>query len=505
MAVRTPSYDFGDEFQRHSLAVLSRVPGAVLRYRSALDPTYYGSATLRQIAEALFEHVDEHRALPQKPTLIEDLKERIGEEDFPRVEKSVFRLYREDISDAHAVLERLIDFGKQQAFVNATLKAADQIEKGKRDVRPLFDAAAIVGEDLLDIGVDYAKNVGERQAYYKDPDKHEETLRTGIPHLDALMGGGLGRGEMGVILAPPKRGKTTTLINIGFGALTSPARYNVAHYSLEMHQDKVARRYDDRLMGPRIDLRTKDPERYGELLDERVAKFVRGRLFVKHYPTRTATVSKIRSHLSMLAARGFHPDVLIVDYADIMKPDRRIGEMRHEQAGIYEDLRQLAGEFKCALWTGSQATRGALEKDIITINDFAEAFEKAAIVDAAIAFCQTDDERIEGRCRLFGAALRNTEDGRTVECEINRSQARVRSLALYDVSGARERLPGEKDDDSAGETTNYTIKAKKKEDADKLKEKVGIKKGRHRREAERAERDEKKSKKRERLTKAVAA
>lgn len=500
MAVSAPSYDFGDQFQRHSLAVLARIPGAVLRYRSALDPTFYGSSALRQIAETLFEHVDEHRALPQKPTFLEDLKERVGKEDFGRVEKSVLRMYREDVSDAQAVLGKLIDFGQQQAFVNATLKAADQIEKGKRDVRPLFDAAAIVGEDLLDIGVDYASNIEARQAYYKDPDKHEETLGTGIPHLDALMGGGLGRGELGVILAPPKRGKTTTLMNIAFGALTSTARYNVAHYSLEMHQDKIARRYDDRLMGARIDLRTVNPERYGELLEERVNKFLRGRLFIKHYATRTASVAKLRSHLSLLAARGFHPDVIIVDYADIMQPVRRLGEMRHEQAGIYEDLRQLAGEFKAAVWTGSQASRGALEKDIITINDFAEAFEKAAIVDAAIAFCQTDDERIEGRCRLFGAALRNTEDGRTIECEINRSQARVRSIALYDVSGSRMLLPGEKSDGS-GETTNYTIKAHNKDQSERLKEVVGIKKGKHSREREKSG----KRHKRERMSKSVAA
>lgn len=499
MALGVAEYDFGDQFQRHSLAVLARIPGAVLRYRSALDSTYYGSATLRQISEALFEHVDEHKALPQRPTLIEDLRERVGEEEFERVEKSVRRMYREDVTDAQAVLERMIDFGKQQAFVNATLRAADQIEKGKRDVRPLFDAAAVVGEDLLDLGVDYTGTVDARRAYYKDPEKHEETLRTGIPHVDALLGGGLGRGELGVILAPPKKGKTTTLINIGFGALTSPVRYNVVHYSNEMHQDRVTRRYDDRLMGPRIDIRTDDPERYGELLDERVRKFIRGSLFVKHYPTRTATVGKLRSHLSMLAARKFHPDVIIVDYADIMKADRRLGEMRHEQAGIYEDLRQLAGEFNCAVWTGSQATRGALEKDIITINDFAETFEKAAIVDVALAFCQTDDERIEQRCRLFAAALRNTEDGRTIECEINRSQARIRSVALFDVAGERMLLPGEKSDER-GATTNYTLRAKKREDSDKLKEKVGIKKGRHRREAEKTAR-----RRPERLTKAVAA
>jgi len=60
------SYEFGDEFQRHALAVLARIPGAVLRYRSALDHAYFGSKALRQVAEVLFAHVDEYAKLPSK-------------------------------------------------------------------------------------------------------------------------------------------------------------------------------------------------------------------------------------------------------------------------------------------------------------------------------------------------------------------------------------------------------------------------------------------------------
>ena len=468
------SYEFGDAFQRHSLAVLARIPGGVVRYRSALDHTFYGSETLRTVAEVLFAHVDLNRGLPQQPTLIEEVREAVSEEDFKGVRRVVDRLYKEDVSDAHAVLEKLIEFGKQQALVNATLQAADKLSRGDRELRSLFDEAALVGEDLIDIGVDYKGDAEERLAWYRDPSLQEaDLIRTGIPHLDAMLDGGIARGELGVFLAPPKRGKTTTLINVGFGALTAVHRYNVAHYSLEMDQDKVSRRYDDRLMGDRVKFRRSDPERYATALGTRIRRAVRGKLFVKSYATRSASVSKIRSHLSLLAARGFRPDLILVDYADIMKPERRLGEMRHEQAGIYEDLRQLAGEFNAAVWTGSQASRGALEKEIITIDDFAEAFEKAAIVDAAIAFCQTNDERIERRCRLFGAALRNQEDGRTVECEIRRDECRLRSIALYDVSGTRIVVDGV--DDKREDYTATKAEVVRKKTATRLKEKAGIK------------------------------
>lgn len=473
----TTDYDFGEDFQQHALAVLARIPGAVIRYRTALEPTYFTTRTLRQISEVLFAHVDEHRSIPQQSTLREAMWENVGEDDRTRVERVLRRIYRDDVTDAQAVLNRLIDFGQTQAYVNATLEAADKLERGDRNVRPLFDQAALVGEDLLDVGLDYRETIEERINLYRHPEQARAVIRTGIPHMDELLGGGLGRGEMGVILAPPKRGKTTTLVNIGYGALTSVDQLNVVQYSLEMQQDRINTRYDDRLMGERSKLRKTDFERYVEELRLRVARLARGRLFVKHYPTRTASVSKLRSHLSLLSARGFHPDLILVDYADIMKPERRLGEMRHEQAGIYEDLRTLAGDFNAALWTASQTSRGALEKEVITIDDFAEAFEKAAIVDAAFAFCQTDDERIDRKARLYAAALRNAEDGRTIEINVRRDICRIESVALFDVSGARMMIQGENPDSALDDTKTETRRAKQRrgDTADRVKRKAGMK------------------------------
>ena len=471
------TYEYGDEFQRHVLAVLARIPGAILRYRSALDHTYFGSQSLRSVAQVLFAHVDEHRALPQKPTLFEEVQAAVDSREWSRIRKSVLlRIYREDVSDAQAVLGHVVDFGRQQAYVNATVTAAEMIDRGKRDVEQLFREAGMVGEDLLDIGADYRDNLEERQRYYEDPSSHDIRLRTGVPHLDFMLEGGLCRGELGVLLAPPKRGKTTALVNFGFGALTDVSGLNVVHYSLEMVASKILRRYDDRLMGTRVHDRKKDPKKYNKELERRVDQFVRGNLFVKHWPTRTASVSTVRSHLGLLQANGFEPDIVVVDYGDIVKPERRLGDMRHEQAGIYEDLRQLAGDFGVVVWTASQTSKSALDKDTITIADFAESFEKAAIADAVVAVCQTDDEKIDGILRLFGAAFRDAEDGRTVECAIDRASSRIRSIALYDVAGTRTYIDHE---DEQNEEETHTEKRQRQERRRKkvsaVKEAVGLK------------------------------
>jgi len=393
------------------------------------------------------------------------VQERADESVADKIEPLVDKLYAEDISDAQAVMQKTVEFGKVQAMINAVLDGADEVQKGNRAaVLPLIHEASLVGEDILNVGIDYKVEAEDRLARYLseevlDPD----VIPTGLPHLDYAMGGGLSRGELGVVLAPPKRGKSTTLINFGFGALSNVMGLNVVHYTMEMSDKKVAGRYDDRVAGPLVEKKHTAPEQFTAGLGQRIKTFVRGRLFIKGYPTRTATATMLRTHLSLLVSRGFAPDMVLVDYADIMKAERRVGEMRHEQAGIYEDLRQMAGEFNCAVWTGSQAPRSALEKPTLDLGDFAEAFEKAAIVDAAIAFCQTPQERLDLTCRLVFVGLRNSEDNRMVMCRVIRDRCLVKPLQLMDSTMSHIPLPGEDEDESEMTESQKKVAAKKEE------------------------------------------
>lgn len=477
--VGTYGEDFGTPFQDHILAVLARTPTAIGRYRSALDYKFFVSESARLVAKTLFAHYDEHQRVPTQSLLIEEVKATTSEEKMTKADKLIRKMYKDDISDSDAVLKKTVEFGKQQAMVNAVIESADAIKAGKRNlVMPKIHEAQLVGEDLLDVGIHYNED-GLRSSWYTAA-RVLDTIPTGIAHLDYALGGGLGRGELGVVLAPPKRGKTTTLINFGFGALIAAvsAGFNVAHYSLEMNDKKIAIRYDDRLAGKTVSYKKSDPERYQATLDERARKFIRGQLFIKSYPTRSATPSKIRSHLTMLAAQGVNIDLVIVDYADIMRAERRLGDMRHEQAGIYEDLRGIAGEFDAAMWTASQTSKSALEKETVNMGDFAESFEKAAVMDVGVAFSQTDDEKIDSECRLYLMGVRDAEDNRTVRCTVRRDRCLLKSIRLVDAQGTPISTPH---DDEDADFDSDTTKAKASNTADKVKRAAGIKKAARRR------------------------
>ena len=478
--------NFGEKFQDHILAVAARHPSFTIRYRSALDHTYFASEISRITAKALFGLVDEHRVLPSSVLLIEEAHSLVDEDSYEQIDKYIAKLFKANIGDARAVQAKAIEFGKTQALVNAVIESADFIDKGQREkVMGKVRDALIVGEDITDVGMDYAVDAEARARWYQD-EGLKDIIPSGISHLDYALGGGPERGELYVILAPPKKGKSTTLINIGFGALRKPSSLNVVHYTFEMSEKKVIRRYDDRLSvgafketdeeGKPISRPSKGSAKHVQRLTDRAAKFIGGRLFVKGYPTRTAGVTQIRSHLSFLETKGFYPDLIIVDYADIMKPERRLGEMRHEQAGIYEDLRTLAGEYHAVLWTGSQAKAGALEKDTLEINDFAEAFEKAAVMDGGIGFCQTPDERIAGECRLVPVGLRGNEDGRVIRCRIRRDFCYIRSTGLFDLADIPQPTDADYDDDDDDQTAIATRVHKAAKKKRPVKRKGAVKK-----------------------------
>ncbi len=442
-AARTSYTDhFGESFQKHLLAVMVREPGALARFRSALSHEYFTSDIARAVALGLVTYYDKNKHLPTQSTLTQEALDVASSTHKQSIDPFVCKLYDDDVSDAPGVLAKAVEFGKYAALINAVIKAADKADTHRLTVverglacKLLLEDALQVGEDIGSMGVDYSVNVAARAQRYLTPELEDDIISTGIRHLDYAIGGGLGRGKLGMIVAPPGRGKSTFLCNLGFYSLLCTATpRTVVHITMEMDDHDVVKKYDDHLVHGVSRLKNNKPDRLEEILVTRVRQYIRGTLFVKRYFTRSAGVSSIRAYLMMLTAHGHKPDLLLVDYADIVKPERRLGDARHEMAGVYEDLRALAGEFDCACWTASQTNRSGAGKTTIDLTDVAESFEKAAIVDVGLLFSQSRDESIHNTCRIHVEKVRNHEDHTIVECEIRRDRAMIRSIGRYDAA-----------------------------------------------------------------------
>ena len=134
-------------------------------------------------------------------------------------------------------------------------------------------------------------------------------------------------------------------------------------------------------------------------------------MLFRSYPTKTASTSVIKNHLKRIVGAGQKVDMIIVDYGDLLNPTVRYKEKRTELETIYEELRAIAMEFICPVWTASQTNRSGLNAEVVTMESISEAFNKCFVADFIFSVSRTVDDKKTNSGRIFIAKNRNGPDG----------------------------------------------------------------------------------------------
>jgi len=324
-------------------------------------------------------------------------------------------------TDLKFVQEQTIEFCKNQVMKNAIMDSVDLIEVGQYDqIKKIVDEAMKAGSDR-DLGHEYIEGIEERLTK-----SARDTIATGWDPVDEVMDGGLGKGELGVVVAPAGIGKTWCLQNIGAAGVKEGL--NVVHYTLELNQNYVGLRYDTVFSG----ITTASIKYYQDEIKKKIEQ-LKGTLLIKYFPTKSATVQTLSSHLKQIELSGVDIDLVIVDYADIL---RGIGtEKRHVLENIYEDLRGLAGEVEVPIWTASQANRSSLEEEIIDATKVAEAYSKVMIADFVISVSRKVEDKIANTSRFHVIKNRFGVDGITFPSSMNTSTGNIQIYEATTQSG----------------------------------------------------------------------
>jgi hypothetical protein len=120
--------------------------------------------------------------------------------------------------------------------------------------------------------------------------------------------------------------------------------------------------------------------------------------------------------------------MVIVDYADLLKPVTVRKEKRSELESIYEELRALSTEFQCPIWTASQTNRSGLSAEVITMEQISEAFNKCFVADFIFSVSRTIDDKQNNKGKIFIAKNRNGPDGMVYPIFMDTSNVKIRIL-----------------------------------------------------------------------------
>jgi len=306
----------------------------------------------------------------------------------------------------------------------------------------LEKAVELIATDNIDSVVDLMKNAlaagtpaSIGHDFFEDTEARfiktrRVTCPTGLSQIDApdILNGGLGRGELGVIVAPTGVGKSHFLVQIGAEALR--VGKNVVHYTFELSETSVGLRYDSNLCSiPSGDV----IDRKDEVLDFYKQNQL-GRLIIKEYPTGTASVQTLRNHIEKLLLKSFVPSIIIIDYADIMKSSRKFDSLRHELKLVYEELRNLSMDLNLPLWTASQSNREGSNADVVGLENMSEAYGKAMVADVVLSISRKPTEKADGSGRIFVAKNRAGRDGMLFTMKIDTSMSKFMLMDTNEMS-----------------------------------------------------------------------
>lgn len=471
---------FSPDFQRHIAACYLRLPDFAAQFVGTLDASHFEDKDIQAVVGLAQDIYHKTGSIPTRASM-----EYVAatEEQLSVLKK----IYKDDLRDVEFVKQTVSRFCRLQAAKLAVLECSELLAEGRPDgILKILETALQVGLDTAKKGIRLIgpdrKDLNNRIEGYLNGEAFSERIPTGYKHLDECLGGGISPGELGIFMAPAKRGKTHCLVGTGYGAMVRG--YNVVHISLEMKAAKIVQRYDARISSQPMQVLKASPAVFTQDLktgveniyqartrkvrkprtgdgDQRpargpIAESVFGKVgdvIVVDWPTRVCTASMIRGYLSRLqASQGFIPHVVIVDYGDIMAPERRKGELRHEIAGQFEDLRTLAGDLNVVVWTATQSNRASADKMVVEDKDTAESFEKIQVADAVISWCRTkkesavDPQTGYSRGRFFISALREEEQYQTIRCRVDLSKSLIETVGI-----------GEEDDTEGAEITDGVV------------------------------------------------
>ena len=416
---------FGIRFQENlaKLITLDRIFADQIG--EVLDANFFEVKYLQVFTKIIYDYKEKYKVHPSLTTLATLVRSMEGENEV--IEKQVrdflVRIHStRDVDGKDFIKDTSLDFCRKQKLKEAIIKSVDLLNKSSFDeISTIINKALLMGQSN-DFGYDYIKDFEKRFEV-----KVRDQVATNWKEFDDIMSGGLGKGELGVVISPTGTGKSHVLVHLGAQAIK--AGKTVVHYTFELGDSIIANRYDSCITGtPLSDLYT-----FKEQILEEVQK-LKGRLIVKEYPTKSASTVALRSHLEKMKSRDIDVGCIIVDYADLIKPKRFSSEKRHDLESIYEDLRAIAQEFKCPVWTASQTNRSGYNAEIVTMESISEAFNKCFVADFIFTLSRTMEDKSANSGRFFVAKNRFGPDGLVYPIFMDTSKVEIRTK--QNVSGS---------------------------------------------------------------------
>lgn len=412
-------YEWDVRYQREILSSLLMDRMFLVQSIDLIKPEYFTETIHQLICKLLFTYFRQYKQLPTKVDLINEIK------SFKKEDKKLYlylgeldaliNSYIPGLISRESCLSKITEFAKEQAFRAAVWESLDLLKKNYADkwikMKENFNRAFTVERNFDSLGLDYFQTINDRYERMASESQSKEKFVIGFNQIEQELDGGLCRGEIGAFVGLPGVGKSVLLVQASVRNIVRGKK--VLYISLEMNQDKVAKRFDAQLsLVPIGDLMKRKDEVISILEDHNEKNIDKRRLVIKQFPAGSANVDTIRAFYLHLGMYGFKPDMLVVDYVGEMRDYEGIPTYESRQRMV-RDLRGFGVEENHCTLTAMQPNRKGREQqdeDFIDDDALGDSFGQVRPLDALWSINQTAADK---KCNLGKLFVIKHRDGRS--------------------------------------------------------------------------------------------
>jgi len=413
---------YGNSFQTKVLGLLLTDRKFLVDVSDSVTDEYFENTARKWIVTKLNKYFDEFHTTPTMEALQIEVKKENNDVLKIAVIEELKEAYKmaDSAHDKKYIEQEFLKFCQNQQMKKAIMTSVSLLEDGDYEsIRSLISKAIVTSQEK-NTGHDYELDVESR---YRPDDRR--VIPTPWPQINSITQGGIGKGDLIIFFGGPGSGKSWAAISMALEAVK--LNCNVVYYTLELGEGYVGQRFDANLLGIPVD---QLPMHRVKI--EEATKGLAGKLIIKEFPPKRASLDDIERHLDQLwNQHNFKPNVIFIDYLDLLRNRRSRVERKDDLDDIYTDAKGLAKELGIPIISPSQVNRSGAADKVVEGDKAAGSYDKIMIGDIIISTSRLRKDKVDNTSRWHIIKNRYGSDGITFNCDFEGSTGITRITGEY--------------------------------------------------------------------------
>ena len=392
----------GEEFQYKLVHTFMEDKEFFKDLSSIINQNMFTHPQLKVIVGEMKNYYEKREQVPSYDTMGIILSDRafsdIEKEEYLANLKKIYSLKDED---REYIKDLSLKFFKQQNIIktaNEILRIAGDGNTEKYEQCVELLSQALNQGTHTEFGSTVFEGLGETLS-----DDYRTPIPTGVDKLDECLEGGLGKGELGVIIGSSSFGKTSLTTAMASHAATYKCSHNNYHgYKVLqiVFEDRI-KQIQRKHIGRITEIEAKDLSKpdIKNIVEERLKSFkdkdiLEQNLRIVRFPSGEITASKLERFVKKMINSGFKPDMMIVDYFECLEhiSDGRASNEWEKEGKTMRKLESMAAEMDMAIWIPTQGTRDSVNMELVTMDKAGGSFKKIQIAHIVVSIARTMED-----------------------------------------------------------------------------------------------------------------